>query len=123
MKKGVVLVVVIGVMLVIFTLALAALFLMTQESRIAEHKIKRTKAFFAAQAGMVLVLEKLRLGTWSIPPGGTRKFCINCTAGCPPARRVSDPDIPYEVWMRVSALGGGSNPVAGTAQIDIKVEY
>ena len=68
MKKGVVLVVVIGVMLVIFTLALAALFLMTQESRIAEHKVKRTRAFFAAQAGMVHALEYLRKGN---DPSGT----------------------------------------------------
>ena len=68
MKKGVVLVVVIGVMLVIFTLALAALFLMTQQSRIAEHKIKRTRAFFAAQAGMVYALEQLRKGVAIVSP-------------------------------------------------------
>ncbi len=68
MRKGVVLVVVIGVILVIFTLALAALILMTQESRIAEHKIKRNRAFFAAQAGMVEALEDLRKG---VNPTGT----------------------------------------------------
>lgn len=122
MKKGVVLVVVIGVMLVIFTLALAALFLMTQESRIAEHKIKRTKAFFAAQAGMVLALEKLRKGTWS--PNG--RYCLSngvapALGGC--ILTVTDNQMPYDVQIDISALGGGSNPIAGTAQIDIKVEY
>lgn len=61
-KRGVVLVVVIGVMFVIITLALSALFLMTQESRIAEHKIKRIRAFFAAQAGIVQALDSLRQG-------------------------------------------------------------
>lgn len=68
MKKGIVLVVIIGVVLVIFTLALAALFLMTQESRIAEHKIKRTRAFFAAQAGMIYALEQLRKGDAIVSP-------------------------------------------------------
>ena len=74
MKKGVVLVVVIGVMIVIFTLALAALFLMTQESRVAEHKIRRTRAFFAAQAGMIFAFDALRNGA---DPSGT----INIGAG------------------------------------------
>ncbi|MCP4653291.1 MAG: hypothetical protein GY858_07930 [Candidatus Omnitrophica bacterium] len=55
-----VLITVLGVLLVVSTLVVAALSLMTQESRIAEHKIKRLRAFFAAQAGMVHNLETLR---------------------------------------------------------------
>ena len=51
-----------GVTLIIPTLALVALSLMTQESRLAEHKIKRMRAFFAAQAGMVHGIEELRKG-------------------------------------------------------------
>lgn len=121
MKKGVVLVVVMGVMLVIFTLALAALFLMTQESRIAEHKIKRTRAFFAAQAGMVLALERLRKdpGSGGWIPNNT--YCINGGAGC--TATVIDTDIPYNVQIDISALGGGSMPIAGTSQVDINVVY
>ena len=122
MKKGVILVVVIGVMLVIFTLVLAALFLMTQESRIAEHKIKRTKAFFAAQGGMVLALENLRKGTWA--PDG--RYCLSNgvvpnLSGC--TDTVVDALMPYDVQIDVSAVDGGSNPVAGTAQLDISVDY
>jgi len=60
MRKGVVLVVVIGIMLVVFTLALAALYTMTTESRIAEHKIMRTRAYYAIQAGTILGREMLR---------------------------------------------------------------
>jgi len=122
MKKGVVLVVVIGVMLVIFTLAVAALFLMTQESRIAEHKIKRTKAFFAAQGGMVLAMERLRLGTWA----PNAKYCLSNgvapgLGGC--ADTVTDNQIPYDVEINVSAVSGGSNPIAGVSQVNIKVVY
>ncbi|UCC95599.1 MAG: hypothetical protein JSW40_02320 [Candidatus Omnitrophota bacterium] len=60
MKKGVILVVVIGIMFVIVILAFAALALMTQESRIAERKIGRTRALFTAQGGMIHALERLR---------------------------------------------------------------
>jgi len=62
MKKGIVLVVVLGVLIVLSILAIVALSLMTQESRIAEHKIKRMRAFYAAQAGEIHALEQLRKG-------------------------------------------------------------
>jgi len=111
MKKGVVLVVVIGVMLVIFTLALAALFLMTQESRIAEHKIRRTRAFFAAQAGMIRALDMLRTGA---DPSGT----FNIGAGIPGYPAAGLPVV--TTWP--GAGGAGSGP-GGTDPVDIFVDY
>lgn len=60
MKKGIVLVIVIGIMFVISILAVVALNFMTVESRSAEHKIKRTQGFFAAQGAIVHTLERLR---------------------------------------------------------------
>ena len=122
MKKGVVLVVIIGIMAVISALALAALHLMTQESRIVEHKIKRNRAFYAAQAGMVLALEKLRKGDWSGIPAG-RLYCIN--GGCPPPNTVNDASILYDVTMRIFSEGepSATNPFPDSGQIDIKVDY
>jgi len=121
MRKGVILVVIIGIVLIISTLALAALFLMAQESRIAEHKIKRTKAFFAAQAGMVLALEQLRKGVWS--PSTTQKYCLNDNIGndCTPNfRTVDDTDIPYDVTIEIFPVGA---TIPGSSQIDIVVNY
>ena len=60
MRKGVILVVVMGVMVVLSALALIALYYMTNESRIAEHKIKRMRAIFTAQGGIVHAFERLR---------------------------------------------------------------
>jgi Tfp pilus assembly protein PilX len=60
LKKAAVLVVVLGIMLILSILALVAVNVMTQESRIAEHKIRRIQAFYAAQAGIVHTLERLR---------------------------------------------------------------
>lgn len=110
MKKGIVLVVVIGVMLVIFTLALAALFLMTQESRIAEHKVKRTRAFFAVQAGMVRALDYLRQGT---NPSGTFYIGSGIT-GYPPA------GLPVTITYPAGGVGTGPG---GTDPINITVNY
>ncbi|MCM8786607.1 MAG: hypothetical protein NC935_00945 [Candidatus Omnitrophica bacterium] len=60
MKKSAVLIVVIGVTIVLSILALAAIYIMTNEPRIAEHKIRRIRAIFAARAGLVYALERLR---------------------------------------------------------------
>jgi len=124
MRKGVVLVVVIGVMLVVFTLALAGLFTMTTESRVAEHKIKRTRAYYAIQAGTILAREMLRrdpaAGGWTF--GNT--YCINGQVGATPCVvTVNDAAIPYNVRITISALSGGGNPIAETAQIDVFVDY
>jgi len=74
-KKGVVLVIVMGIMFFVVTLALVAAYLMTQQSRISEHKIRRTRTLFAARAGMVLALEELRKNDC----GGTGN-CLSRTA-------------------------------------------
>lgn len=55
-----ILVIVMGIIVVISTLALASLYFTTQQSRITEHKIKRIRAQAAAQAGIVHALEALR---------------------------------------------------------------
>lgn len=62
MKKGIVLVIVIGIFIVIATLSMAGLYLMTQQARIAEHQIKRMRALSAAKAGMVYAFSELRKG-------------------------------------------------------------
>ena len=62
MRKGVILITIMGIMIVVFLLAVAILFFTTQESRISEHKVKRNRAFFASQAGIIHALERLRKG-------------------------------------------------------------
>lgn len=64
-RKGVVLVVVMGVLIVVFTLALVAMYLMTQDARLAEHKIRRIRGSFAARAGMIHALEQARNGVYT----------------------------------------------------------
>ncbi len=107
MKKGVVLVIVIGVMIVIFTLALVALYLMTQESRIAEHKIRRVRAFFAAQAGLIHSLEELRKGN---AVDGTQECVGSGITGYPPGGYCAD--------ISVGAVGAN-----GTRPVSVTVDY
>ena len=119
MKKGVVLTIVMGVALVVFTLALSALYLMTNESRIAEHKIKRMRGFYAAQAGFVLAVEQLRNGNWNM----SETHCINGPILGLPAcsTTINDPAIPYNVVMDIGPAGSSIDGIG--AEISITARY
>jgi len=108
-----VLVLVIGILVVIFALALLATMVMTQEARIAEHKIRRIRAFFAAQAGMVYAMEQLRNGN---DPSGTPAFYIGQNiVGYPPGTGLGV-DIEYSP-TDISGPGG-THPVSVTVDYD-----
>jgi Tfp pilus assembly protein PilX len=112
MKKSVVLVAVIGVMLVITTLVMVALYVMTQQSRIAEHKIKRLRAFYAAQAGIVSALEELRKrGTVTTNP-------VNVGSGI-----SGYPSGGYAVDINVTTVTGTGTILDGLKKIDATVNY
>ncbi len=115
MKKGVILAIVIGIMFVISALALAALYLMTQESRIAEHKIRRMRVYYAARAGMVHALESLRRG--SLAPGGTADIAIGAGYQGYPTAGV---EVDIEVGELISAPGEITD---GTYQVDVTASY
>ncbi|MCF7874013.1 MAG: hypothetical protein K9L84_04630 [Candidatus Omnitrophica bacterium] len=74
MKKGFVLIVIFGVLIVISLLAVAAINLMRQQSRVTEHRIKRKKGILAAQAGMIHAIEELRKNN---DPSGNNALTIN----------------------------------------------
>jgi Tfp pilus assembly protein PilX len=70
MKKSVVMIVVMAVIVILSILAITALTLMTQESRLAENKIRHMRAYYAAQAGSVYALEEFRKYNNSTGPSG-----------------------------------------------------
>lgn len=61
-KKGIVLVVVIGALVVICLLALIVIELATQRAGLSSQRVKKLKAQFALQAGIIDAFERLRKG-------------------------------------------------------------
>ena len=111
-RKSVILIVVLGIALVISALVLAALSLMTHESRIAESKVKRIRVTYAIQAGMVNALEDLRRNN-SIGGSGTLNtiYVGAGVAGYPSA------GIPVNI-MRANGTG-----ISGTDTVTINANY
>ena len=64
-KKGVVLFIVLGMLLVVASLATVILSLILSHSRLTHHQTSRIQAYYASMAGINYGLEKLRTGSWT----------------------------------------------------------
>ena len=100
-----------GVIILVAVLAVISLAVISNQARFTQHQVSRTRAFYAAQAGMVYALEQLRTDSW-VP--GVYTLCDS--APC----NVIDVDIPYLVSINIGASGSGIN---GTSKIDVFVDY
>jgi len=74
-KKGVVLVIVLGTILVTVLLANAVIRLISSQSRLTHHQLSRIQAYYATKAAVTYAQEQLRTGAWV---AGT-----NCTVASP----------------------------------------
>lgn len=74
-NRGVALFMVLVTILMVLVLANVVLSLVANQNRLAHHEISRMQALYAAQAGMVYALEKLRNGQWV--------YGVNCPSGTP----------------------------------------
>jgi type II secretory pathway pseudopilin PulG len=110
MKKSVVMIVIMAVMVVLTILAITALTLMTQESRRAEDKIRHMRAFYAAQAGSVFVLEQRSKGV-AVADGALPIAIGNNMPGYPSGG--------YNPVIKTTANAGGP----GIDEINITVGY
>lgn len=115
---------VLATLLIVVVLANVALSVIASQSRLTHHQVSRIRAFYAAQAGMVLAIENLRTGTWV----DNQNYCINCPAAMvPPGNRIIDPEIPYAVRINILPKNadppGSAGPIANTSPIQILVDY
>lgn len=94
MKKAVALVIVWGITIIIALLAMGAIYLMGNQAFVAEHKIRRIRAYYTAKAGIIHALEELRKGhnpnNSSISLNGFQaKIRVNPISPYPGCRTVS----------------------------------
>ena len=63
-KKGVILFIVLGTIIVVMGLAIIVLRIIASQSRLTHHQVSRIQALYAAKAGMVYAQEMLRTNVW-----------------------------------------------------------
>lgn len=91
-KKGVILFIVIGIIMVVVILCTVILRVIANQSRLTHHQVSRIQAQYAAKAGMVYALEMLRTGTWNYSVSPAVNSCPN-PGGC----LVADANFPSSV--------------------------
>jgi len=142
-KKGTALFIVLAVLLIVVVLANVILSIVSSHSRSTHHQTSRIQAYYAAQAGMVYAMEKLRTGAWKANAmGGAAKYaclapstattdCID--SGVTPTLFVSpessylvkpfDPDIPFKIQITIIPPDGSTKPSGKSATLKIKTDY
>ena len=111
-RKGIVMITVLGIFFVAMILALTVISITTQEARLAEYKIRRMRAFYAAHAGIVYALEELDRGVDCQSQLDGVSFVIR-EVGYPPAGYTVTIDCPA-VGQAMGDGPYGSDPVSAS---------
>ncbi len=143
-KRGVILFIVIGIIIVVVALATVILRIISNQARLTHHQVSRIQALYAAKAGMVLAFEKLRTGDWSQDPTRINYYCINgpvdASVTCSGASSLGDPlitdskihcgnpSIPCNVQIAVCPQALAASPcntasVNNTIMLKVKTDY
>ena len=112
-KKGVAIFMVLATIMIVVVLANVVLAIISNQSRITRHEVGRVQAYYAAQAGLVYAMEKLRNGSWTYV--GTNS-CPNGT----PCTITDSGFAPYILSNQVSVIfcDSGSNCSIGTSTVN-----
>ena len=97
-RKGTALIVVLIMLLTVLALAYIISEVVTNQSTITRHNVDRSRAYYAALAGVNLAIDGLRFRNW-----GTNTYTL-CRSGCD----VNDGDIPYLVTITIGNPGVAS---------------
>lgn len=122
-KKGVILFIVLGVLMVVVVLTTVILRIISSQSRLSYHQLSRIQAHYAAKAGVVYALEKLRLNNdanW-LPTGEYTHTMYKSGAANP--GDFNEPDLPNSIQrvdITVYAPGLG---VSGTRKVSATAVY
>ena len=122
-KRGIILFIVIGIIMVVVILSTIILKVITSHSRLTHHQVSRIQAQYAAKAGVIYALDKLRRNDdatcWSSSGSYTRIMRSSGAAACV----VIEPALPKsisQVDITVSAPGSG---VSGTRKVSAIATY
>lgn len=138
-KKGIALFMVLATILIVVILSNIVLSIISSQSRLTHHEVNRIRAYYAAQAGLVYTMEKLRNGSWPSSGAFSRFYCMAHTMGgsgvCVDSGVTLNDTIPYDqmvtyngtlkIQVEVYADGApaANPPPTGTVCLEAKTDY
>jgi len=130
-KSGIILFIVIGVIMVVAILSTIILRVVSNHSRLTHHQVSRIQAQYAAKAGVLYALDKLRRnddpGNW--PDSGTivKSMCQKVAAAdleCDCSSPIIEPGLPNSVkCVKITVGLPDSGVVPGTRKVSATAAY
>jgi len=123
-KKGIALMIIMAFSLMLVILAGTILAILTSSGRLNEHQLRRTLAYYAANAGVQYTLECLRMATTVDLGRGACDCCADPTRTCTVSFVIPQNGQDYTVHVRIGTVfGGGFGELAGTRGLTATVDY
>ena len=121
-KRGVILFIVIGVIMVVVILSTVILRVIANQSRLTHHQVSRIQAQYAARSGVIFALDKLRRNDdatcWPAAGSYTRRM-QSSGSGCD----VVEPSLPASVLYVDITVGLPGSGVSGTRKVSAIANY
>ena len=123
-KKGVILFIVLGVIIVSTLLAAVILKTISNQSRLTHHQVSRIQAQYAAKAGVLLALDKLRIGDVAWPATGTTKrMCKQVIGPDCSTPDILEPNLPNSIQYVEITVGALNSGISETQKVSAKAVY
>jgi Tfp pilus assembly protein PilX len=119
-KKGVILFIVIGVIMVVAMLSIVILRTISNQSRLTHHQLSRIQAQYAAKAGVLYALDKLRRNddaSWTV--SGPHTMCRSSSCD------INESSLPTSIQqVDINVYNPETTgPLAGTRKVTAKATY
>ncbi|MDD5281571.1 MAG: hypothetical protein PHF69_02560 [Candidatus Omnitrophica bacterium] len=121
-RKGVLLFIVLGTIMVVAILSTIILRIILTQSRLTHHQLSRIQGQYAAKAGINYALEMLRVNNANWPATGEYTRIMRRSGSTSPD--FNEPNLPGSVnSVEITVYGPNSGPVTGTRRISAKAIY
>ncbi|MDO8488931.1 MAG: hypothetical protein Q7S42_02315 [Candidatus Omnitrophota bacterium] len=118
-KKGIILLIVLGVILLVVSLTTVILRIISNQSRLTHHQVSRIQAQYAAKAGVIYALDKLRRNDDVGWPASGEYIKTMCRSGCD----INEPDLPNSIQQVDITIYDTGTGISGTRKISAKTTY
>jgi len=127
-KKGALLFIVLATIIVVVTLSIVILRIMLSQSRLTHHQVSRIQAQYAAKAGVLYALDKLRLNNdpcWQdrIPVALYVRNMRRLGDPSFPTCDIIEPDLPLSIDHVEITVDVPASGVSGTRKVSAKTIY
>ena len=118
-RRGMLVFMVIGIIMVVVIFSMIALRIVANHSRLNYHQVSRIQALYAAKAGVIYALDKLRKNDDSLWPACGNYQKTMCRSGC----NINEYSLPTAIQYAVISVGDPGSGVSGIRKVSCEAIY